>query len=213
SESGEDGTRTLQSLTEEGMIIGTLSYMSPEQAEGKRLDARSDIFSFGAVVYEMITGQKAFGGESKLSTLAAIAKQDPKAINQLVPDTPPDLEKIINRCLRKDPERRFHHMEDLKVELQELKEESDSGKLAGTSPAVRPAQRSWVWAAAALVVVSIALSTWMFRGTARKPASAPEVIPLTSYAGVEAWPSFSSDGNQVAFSWDGEKLDNLDIYV
>jgi eukaryotic-like serine/threonine-protein kinase len=213
SESGEEGTRTLQSQTEEGTIIGTLSYMSPEQAEGKKVDARSDIFSFGAVLYEMVTGQKAFQGDSKLSTLAAIVKQDPKAISQLVPDTPPDLEKIINRCLRRDPERRFHHMEDLKVELQELKEESDSGKLAGTSPAVRPVQRSWVWAAAALVVVAIAVSTWIFRGTARKPASAPEVIPLTSYPGIEKFANFSPDGNQVAFSWNGEKQDNFDIYV
>src|SRR5215831_4589063 len=137
------------------MIIGTLSYMSPEQAEGKRLDARSDIFSFGAVVYEMVTGQKAFEGDSKLSTLAAIAKQDPKAINQLVPDAPPDLEKIINRCLRKDPARRFQTMADLKVVLEELKNESDSGALAGTAPVIRPAKSHWIWAAAALVAVAI----------------------------------------------------------
>ena len=98
--------------TEEGMIVGTLSYMSPEQAEGKKVDARSDIFSFGSVLYEMVSGQKAFQGDSKLSTLAAILKQEPKPISQLVPDVPPDLEKIINRCLRKDPERRFQHMAD-----------------------------------------------------------------------------------------------------
>jgi serine/threonine protein kinase len=214
SESGEEGTGKLQSQTEEGMIIGTVSYMSPEQAEGKKVDARSDIFSFGAVLYEMVTGRKAFEGDSKLSTLAAIVKQEPKAVSQLVPGTPADLEKIINRCLRKDPERRFHHMEDLKVELQELKEESDSGKLAGTSPAVRTAQRSWTWAAATLVVVAIAVLTWIFRGTARKPASAPpEVIPLTSYPGIERFPNFSPDGNQVVFSWNGEKQDNFDIYV
>src|ERR1700756_3333739 len=118
------------------MIIGTLSYMSPEQAEGKKVDVRSDIFSFGAVLYEMVTGQKAFEGDSKLSTLAAIVKQEPKAVSQLVPDIPPDLEKIINRCLRKDPQRRFHHMEDLKVELEELKEESDSASQIGKPPAM-----------------------------------------------------------------------------
>src|SRR5262245_16755918 len=129
-ESDEGATRTTQPQTEEGTIVGTVSYMSPEQAEGKKVDSRSDIFSFGAVFYEMITGQKAFQGDSKLSTLAAIVKQEPKAVSRLVPDVPPDLEKIINRCLRKDPGRRFHHMEDLKVELEELKEHSDSGKLA-----------------------------------------------------------------------------------
>src|SRR5262249_48797627 len=117
-EGAKDGTRTLECQTEEGMIVGTLFYMSPEQAEGKKVDARSDIFSFVAVLYEMVSGQKAFEGDSKLSTLAAIVKQEPKAVSQLVPDIPPDLEKIINRCLRKDPERRFHHMEDLRVELQ-----------------------------------------------------------------------------------------------
>ena len=89
------------------MIVGTLSYMSPEQAEGKKVDTRSDIFSFGALLYEMISGQKAFQGDTKMSTLSAVFKQEPKSISQLVLDIPPDLEKIINRCLRKDAERRF----------------------------------------------------------------------------------------------------------
>ena len=84
-ESDEGGTRTTQLQTEEGTIVGTVSYMSPEQAEGKKVDARSDIFSFGAVLYEMVTGQKAFQGDSKMSTLAAILKQEPKPISQLVP--------------------------------------------------------------------------------------------------------------------------------
>ena len=89
--------------TEEGTIVGTVSYMSPEQAEGKKVDARSDIFSFGSVLYEMVTGQKAFQGDSKMSTLAAILNQEPKPISQLVPGIPRDLEKIIKRCLRKEP--------------------------------------------------------------------------------------------------------------
>ena len=127
-------TRTTQLQTEEGTIVGTVSYMSPEQAEGKKVDARSDIFSFGAVLYEMVTGQKAFQGDSKLSTLTAVLKQEPKPISQLVPATPHDLEKIINRCLRKDGERRFQHMADIKVALQELKEESDSGVLERPRP-------------------------------------------------------------------------------
>jgi eukaryotic-like serine/threonine-protein kinase len=199
--------------TEEGMIIGTLSYMSPEQAEGKKVDARSDIFSFGAVLYEMVTGQKAFQGDSKLSTLAAIVKQEPKPLGQLVSTIPAELERIINRCLRKDPERRFQHMADIKVALQELKEEFDLGPLAGTPPLVRPARRTWIWAAVGIVVVAIAVAGWLFRGTTKKPASTPEVVPLTSYAGFERSPSFSPDGNQVAFSWNGEKQDNFDIYI
>ena len=209
----EGTTRTQLSETEEGMIVGTLSYMSPEQAEGKKVDARSDIFSFGALLYEMISGQKAFEGDSKVSTLAAILKQEPKPISQRVADVPPDLEKIINRCLRKDPGRRFQHMGDVKVELEELKEDSSSSTLAGTPPVVRPARRMWVGAGAAIMVAAIVAAVWLFHGTDKKPAAAPELVPLTSYAGSERSPSFSPDGNQVAFSWNGEKQDNFDIYL
>jgi serine/threonine protein kinase len=127
----EGETRTLESLTEEGMIIGTVSYMSPEQAEGKKVDSRSDVFSFGSVLYEMVTGQKAFRGDTKLSTLAAIVNQEPRPIGKVIDNTPPELEKIINRCFRKDPKRRFQHMDDLKVALEELKEASDSGRSGG----------------------------------------------------------------------------------
>jgi eukaryotic-like serine/threonine-protein kinase len=115
--------------TQEGTIVGTISYMSPEQAEGKKVDARSDIFSFGALLYEMVTGRKAFLGDSKVSTLSAILREDPKPISQVVEGTPHELERIIGRCLRKNPERRFQTAADLKVALEELKEESDSGTL------------------------------------------------------------------------------------
>src|SRR5262249_22152669 len=153
SESGDD--RTLQSQADEGTIVGTVSYMSPEQAEGKKVDARSDIFSFGSVLYEMATGQQAFHGDSKMSTLAAIMNQEPKAISQVVPGIPRDLEKIITRCLRKDPNRRWQGMTDLKVTLEELKEESDSGTLTGTPPVVRVGQRPWIWVATAFAVIAI----------------------------------------------------------
>jgi serine/threonine protein kinase/Tol biopolymer transport system component len=212
-EGHQGGTRTTQPQTETGTIIGTVSYMSPEQAEGKKVDARSDTFSFGAVLYEMVTGQKAFEGDSKISTLAAIVKQEPKPVSQRVPGIPQDLEKIVNRCLRKDPERRFQHMADIKVTLHELKEESDSGTLAEKTPAVRWTRPVLVCVGAALVVVAITTAAWLFRGTASKPGGVPEVIPLTSYTGTEQNPNFSPDGNQVAFSWNGEKQDNFDIYV
>src|SRR5512139_2282310 len=119
-------------ITEEGVIVGTVSYMSPEQAEGKKIDARSDIFSLGSVLYEMVTGQKAFQGTSKTSTLSAILHQEPKPVSGITPTIPADFEKLISRCLRKDPAKRLQHMDDVKVALDELKEESESGKLART---------------------------------------------------------------------------------
>jgi serine/threonine protein kinase len=213
SEREGEGTRTLQSETEEGTIVGTVSYMSPEQAEGKKLDARSDIFSFGSVLYEMVTGQKAFEADSKMSTVAAILKQEPKAISQLISDVPPDLEKIIARCLRKDPARRFQHMADVRVALQELKEDSDSDKLTGARSTVPLNRRPWLWTGTVMALAAMAITTWLFRGTGKKPEPAPEVIPLTTYPGWETSPSFSPDGNQVVFCWDGDKRDNKDIYV
>ena len=122
-------TGTLLPWTDEGTILGTAAYMSPEQAGGKPVDARSDIFSFGSVLYEMVTGQRAFQGDSKMSTLAAVLNQEPKPISKISRALPHDLEKIISRCLRKDPGRRFQHMVDVKVGLEDLKEESDSGRL------------------------------------------------------------------------------------
>jgi serine/threonine protein kinase len=208
--SGTGETLTRESLTEEGMIVGTVAYMSPEQAEGKKVDARSDIFSFGAVLYEMLTGQKAFPGDSKMSTLTAVIKEEPKPISQLVPR---DLEKIINRCLRKDLRQRFQHMDDLKVELEEVRKDSDSDTLAATQPEVPSNRRAWVWAGVGILLAAIAVAGWFFRSSTGGPVAALEAIPLTSYPGSERSPSFSPDGNQLAFSWNGEKQDNYDIYL
>jgi eukaryotic-like serine/threonine-protein kinase len=126
-----DQTRTIIAgeapLTEEGRIVGTVSYMSPEQAEGRKVDARSDIFTFGSVLYEMVTGRRAFRGESSMSTLAAIIKEEPRPILEITKDVPVEVERVIRHCLRKDPKRRFQHMDDVRSLLAELQEESDSG--------------------------------------------------------------------------------------
>ena len=123
--SEDDATRTKRLETEEGSIMGTTAYMSPEQAEGRKLDVRSDIFSFGSVLYEMVTGNRPFEGGTRMSILSAILKEEPKPLAGV----PADLEKIIRRCLRKDPARRFQHMDDLKVALEEVREDSESGRL------------------------------------------------------------------------------------
>jgi len=101
---------TREPVTGEGTIVGTVGYMSPEQAEGKPVDARSDIFSFGSVLYEMLTGQRAFQGETMASTLAAILREEPKPLSQVVEGLPREVERLVKRCLRKDREHRFQTM-------------------------------------------------------------------------------------------------------
>ena len=211
--SGDDSTRTLRPTTEEGKIVGTVSYMSPEQAEGKKVDARSDIFSFGAVLYEMVTGGQAFHGDTKASTLAAILKDNPRPPSQLVDGLPREVERLISRCLRKEVNQRSQHMDDVKLALQELKEESDSGVL-GIAAVSRPKPRRLAWAlgvAAALIIAT--LGVWLVRSKNEVPEAPLVAVPLTSYAGDEDAPSLSPDGSQVAFAWDGEKQNKSDIYV
>jgi len=213
--SEHDATCTMKAGTEEGKIVGTVAYMSPEQAEGKVIDPRSDIFSFGSVVYEMLTGRRAFQGDTKASTIAALLREEPKPVSQAVEGLPREMERIVRRALRKDTEHRFQTMGDLRVALQELKEESDSGKLAAPVVVDSPYRRTRRWwiAAAAMIVATVGFGTWLRYHATTTLRSFPKTIPLTSYPGRQRTPALSPDGKQVAFSWDGETGDNFDIYV
>jgi Tol biopolymer transport system component/predicted Ser/Thr protein kinase len=198
-------------VTEEGTIVGTVGYMSPEQAEGKPVDARSDIFSFGSVLYEMLTSQRAFRGETKASTIAAILREEPKPLSQVVEGLPRELERLVRRCLRKDAAHRFQHMDDLKVALEELKEESDSGELAeaagaGLVPAQRgrargAAVRRWAPALAGAVTLLAAaiLAYWLTRPL--PPPRITRTVQLTN-TGHPKYPLLVTDGLRVYFSED-----------
>src|SRR5207245_2227791 len=125
---GRDPGET-SSISSQGVITGTAAYMSPEQAEGKKVDERSDIFSFGSVLYEMLTGRRAFQGQSDMSTLSAVLTEEPLPVNEIKASLPREIQRIITMCLRKEPTRRLQHMDDVKLAVEELKEELDSGDL------------------------------------------------------------------------------------
>jgi len=214
----EDSTRTLQDAapkTDEGAIVGTAAYMSPEQAEGKKLDARSDIFSFGSVLYEMSTGRRAFQGETTLSTLSAILREEPKPASETAAAVPRELERIIQRCLRKDPARRFQHMADVKVALEELKEESDSGQLSAVPPPRRNPRRRWMLAAVAAVVLLGAAGTALWWRPRPTPAPVEwRLRPLTADSGLTTTPALSPDGKLAAYASDrASNGTNLDLWV
>ena len=185
--------------TEEGTIVGTAAYMSPEQAEGKKIDARSDIFSFGSVMYEMLTGRRPFRGESRAATLASIINQEPKAPRELVGDLPEEVERVLLRCMRKDPRRRWQHMDDLATVLQDLKEDSDSGKLTAAGAAAPARSRRLLWLAPllALLIALIVLFVWQ---RARPPEGEPvfAVSRVTADSGLTFDVAISPDGKLLA---------------
>jgi serine/threonine protein kinase/Tol biopolymer transport system component len=196
-----------QIVTRNGMVAGTAAYMSPEQAEGLPLDARSDIFSFGAVLYEMVTGQRAFQGNSRMSVLTSILRDDPEPLGEKVANVPHQLETIVNRCLRKDPARRFQSFTEARLALLELQEESESGRLR--SPRSRPSSGlvrhrvAPVLAVTAVVALVLAGLFYWRNGRTQRPILELRIAPFASYAGFQGFPAFSADGNQIAFAWTG----------
>jgi len=202
-------------LTSPGTAVGTVAYMSPEQALGKELDARTDLFSFGAVLYEMATGVLPFRGTTSAATFNAILNSAPTPPVRINPDLPGELERIINKALEKDRDVRYQVASEIRADLKRLKRDSESGKSA-TSPAFKaPSTRRFkarYWMpAAALVIIGAGILAFLRFYPRETPLPPPRFVPVTTSGG--GWPSLSPDGNSVAYQWGGEKQDNLDIYV
>jgi Tol biopolymer transport system component len=188
-----------QNLTEAGTILGTFQYMAPEQLEGKEADGRTDIFAFGAVLYEMATGRKAFSGTSQASLISAIMKEDPSPISTVQPMTPPALDRVVKTCLAKDPEERWQSAHDIGGELKWIAE----GSQAGVPTRVATRRKSRERLAWAVAGIGLALAALLAIGYVRRaPRSAPLirtgfVLPEKMFIGDVA---VSPDGRRVAFT-------------
>jgi len=166
---------TQQGLTQEGTILGTFQYMAPEQLEGKEADARTDIFAFGCVLYEMATGKKAFGGKSQASLIAAILEREPPPISSVQPMTPPALDRVVKTCLAKDSEDRWQSAGDLKRELRWIAQGSSEAGAATAPAASRRGRRERLWMAATLVsLAALAAAVLLLRrAESRRPPGQP----------------------------------------
>src|SRR6185369_2670465 len=164
-------TQTMKVATTPGTVMGTVGYMSPEQALGRAVDHRSDIFSFGCILYEGASGARAFTGTSAIDTLHQIIHTDPAPLSQRAPAAPVELQRVVQKCLQKDPEDRYQSMKDLAVDLRALRRQFDTGSSAvAIQP---PASRSPRRGLAAVTIAALAVAgagVWLVRRGAA-PAS------------------------------------------
>src|SRR5262245_61072402 len=194
-------------LTAEGRIVGTVAYMSPEQAEGKPVDSRSDIFSLGVMLYEMVTGARPFTGDTAGSTITSILRDTPRPITELNPGVPRDLARIVRHCLVKDAEHRYQSAKDLRNDLEDVKHDLESGELSSSNiyhvvPLTRRLPRAWLTLGVVAVVALVGGWRWM---SARPTRSGPVAVEatftqLTAEPGMELFPSLSPDGRWIVYS-------------
>ena len=213
SGSSEMITKT-EPMTESGSILGTLHYMSPEQAEGKETDERSDIFSFGAVLYEMLTGKRAFDGDSKTAILAAILKDQPEPISQFQPQVPRALDRVVRKCLEKKPADRWHSAHDLKpvlemIDLAGPTSASTSMSASGSQAAPpQPPKTKWLVPAVAIVggIAAVALLLWApWKKAVPAQAVRFQVGPAEKMTFIsQAAMAVSPDGRWMVFPASGE---------
>jgi serine/threonine protein kinase/Tol biopolymer transport system component len=204
-------------ITGEGTILGTLQYMAPEQVEAKEVDARTDIFAFGVVVYEMATGKKAFEGKSQASLMAKILEAEPPSISSLQPMTPPQLERVVKTCLAKDPDERWQTASDL---CRELKWIAEGGSHAGI-PAPADSARSWKkflpWVAAIVVAMAAVAGAMLYvrHTTPARTAAVRFTIGPPEKLVFNANPAFlsvSPDGTKVAF-FTGTQTSGMQLWI
>ncbi|HLX84314.1 MAG TPA: protein kinase [Terriglobales bacterium] len=187
-------------LTSPGSTLGTVAYMSPEQARAKELDARTDLFSFGVVLYEMATGQLPFRGESSAVIFKAILDATPAPAARLNPDLPAELERIINKCLEKDRTLRYQTASDLRSDLERLTRDTASGTGAPAAAARGRSHRLLVRAAFGVAVAALlAVALLLYRGRKFAPPSPAEWIQLTDFTDSAVAPALSPDGHMLAF--------------
>jgi serine/threonine protein kinase len=208
--------------TDAGTVVGTAAYMSPEQMRGEQLDARTDVFSLGVVLYEMATGVPPFRGKTSAVIFEAILNRTPPAAASLRPDLPAGLDAVISKALEKDRDIRYQSAREVLVDLRRLKRDMDSGPgVAEPHTNVGPARPSLRKRSVVAVITIVALAVllaaaWLTVKRQAEPTSSQvglmQPTPLTTLPGLERSPSFSPDGNQIAFSWDGD-TGNEDIYV
>jgi Tol biopolymer transport system component len=196
---------TQHALTQEGTILGTFQYMAPEQLEGKEADARTDIFAFGCVLYEMATGKRAFSGATQASLISAILRDDPQPISQVQPTSPPALDHVIKKSLAKDPEDRWQNAADLGGELKWIAEGGSQMGAAAVAPS-RRRQRDWfAWAAAGLLL----LATLFLGNEVRRLRTGDRGRAVHSFIDPPGKTSFRLTGDDsapIAVSPDGERV-------
>ncbi len=195
-------------ITRAGMVVGTLQYMAPEQLEGKEADARTDIFSLGVVLYEMAAGCRAFAGSSPASLASSILRDEPKPLRESKPRAPRAFDRVVRRCMAKDPEQRWQSSTDVAAELREIRDDLSSGRLDADfteNPRTRGTVRQTVIRASLIVVIVAVIAivaSLVMKLKAPATTSAPRIAvePLTSQPGIDWFPDLSPDGKWVVYA-------------
>jgi eukaryotic-like serine/threonine-protein kinase len=225
--------------TASGVVLGTASYMSPEQARGQKVDHRTDIFSLGVMLYEMLAGHRPFEGATVSDVLAALLEKEPLPLAHSLPEVPAELERIVRKALRKDKEERYQTVKDLLLDLKDLKHqlESQAKQVQPAPPALlgqsatarasatqsdvpatvserRHIHRAWyVVAAVTLILLTAGLMSWVARREKHGTAADAPIMRVTSDAGLTTDPALSPDGKLVVYASDRAGGDNLDLWV